>query len=169
MTTYEVIDIAVSGIGAIFVGVSILLLVKQQKLFFLTREDNHNLNREILTNQTIDKNIITTESGKYEENYGISFTEYMILFHLYNVYSSLSCIDFARIENLSLTTSGAAKLLASLEKRGLIQKEENKRDSRASFFHIYSARFSCFQLSSAGESIVKTETELSGLFNKKVN
>lgn len=55
MTTYEIVSLFISGVGAIFVGVSLLLLVKQLKLIVLAHEDNHEWNRRIATHQAIDK------------------------------------------------------------------------------------------------------------------
>lgn len=85
--------------------------------------------------------------GKLGSVHGISFTEYMVLYHLNNVDTkSMRRIDLA--QNIGLTASGVTRLLAPLEKIGLIQKETNKRDARVSLVGI----------SSAGERLLKNAT-----------
>ncbi len=67
--------------------------------------------------------------------HGISFTEYMVLFHLKNSDAkSMRRIDLA--QTLGLTASGVTRLLSPMEKIGLIQKEVNKRDARVSLVRI---------------------------------
>jgi len=85
--------------------------------------------------------------GKLGSVHGISFTEYMVLYHLNNADTkSMRRIDLA--QNLGLTASGVTRLLAPLAKIGLIQKETNKRDARVSLVGI----------SSAGEKLLKNAT-----------
>ncbi|CAA6809916.1 MAG: MarR family transcriptional regulator [uncultured Thiotrichaceae bacterium] len=85
--------------------------------------------------------------GKLGSIHGISFTEYMVLFHLkHSDTRSVRRIDLA--QNLGLTPSGVTRLLAPLEKIGLIQKEVNERD----------ARVSLVQISSSGERVLDEAT-----------
>ena len=73
--------------------------------------------------------------GKLGAIHGISFTEYMVLFHLKNSDAkSMRRIDLA--QTLGLTASGVTRLLSPMEKIGLIQKEVNKRDARVSLVRI---------------------------------
>lgn len=76
--------------------------------------------------------------GKLGSIHGISFTEYMILFHLKSSDAkSMRRIDLA--QTLGLTASGVTRLLSPMEKTGLIQKEINKRDARVSLVKITSS------------------------------
>jgi len=85
----------------------------------------------------VSTNINKRIDGKLGAIHGISFTEYMVLFHLKNTDSnSIRRIDLA--EKLGLTASGVTRLLAPLEKIGLVQKEINKRDARVSLVKITS-------------------------------
>lgn len=70
--------------------------------------------------------------------HGISFTEFMVLFHLNAAPDSkLKRIDLA--ERLALSASGITRLIAPMEKIGLIRKEANKRDARVSLVKISAA------------------------------
>ena len=76
--------------------------------------------------------------GKLGSIHGISFTEYMVLFHLKNSEAkSMRRIDLAEI--LGLTASGVTRLLSPMEKIGLIKKEINTRDARVSLVKITSS------------------------------
>jgi DNA-binding MarR family transcriptional regulator len=76
--------------------------------------------------------------GKLGSIHGISFTEYMVLFHLKSSEAkSMRRIDLAEI--LGLTASGVTRLLSPMEKIGLIKKEINTRDARVSLVKITSS------------------------------
>ena len=67
--------------------------------------------------------------------HGISFTEFMILHSLHQAPNhQLRRVDLA--EQVSLTASGVTRLLAPMEKIGLVQKETNQRDARVSLVKI---------------------------------
>ena len=84
---------------------------------------------------SISTNINKRIDGKLGAIHGISFTEFMVLFHLKNTDSnSMRRIDLA--EKLGLTPSGVTRLLSPLEKIGLVKKEANKRDARVSLVKI---------------------------------
>ena len=53
MTTYEITNLAVMSISALFVGISIFYLSKQIKLFIFAHADNHDWNRRIETQHAI--------------------------------------------------------------------------------------------------------------------
>ena len=63
---------------------------------------------------------------------GISFTEFMILYHLSQANDEkMRRIDLA--SKVGLTASGITRLLLPMEKIGLIKKESNAQDARVSF------------------------------------
>src|SRR3989339_1472230 len=67
--------------------------------------------------------------------HGISFTEFMLLQALAQApQQQLKRVDLA--EQVSLTASGVTRLLAPMEKIGLVQKETNQRDARVSLVKI---------------------------------
>jgi DNA-binding MarR family transcriptional regulator len=70
--------------------------------------------------------------------HGISFTEFMILHQLNEAPGqSLRRIDLA--ESVGLSASGVTRLLAPMEKIGLVQKEANPRDARVSMVRLSDA------------------------------
>ncbi|MBT4290823.1 MAG: winged helix-turn-helix transcriptional regulator [Deltaproteobacteria bacterium] len=76
--------------------------------------------------------------------HGINFSEFMIMFHLVHApEKKMRRIDLA--DKIGLSASGITRLVAPMEKRGLVYKESNKRD----------ARVSLVKLSAAGERILK--------------
>jgi len=67
--------------------------------------------------------------------HGISFTEYMILRHLYEApRNTLRRIELA--ENVGISASGVTRLLAPMEKNKLVEKEANLRDARVSLVKL---------------------------------
>lgn len=63
---------------------------------------------------------------------GISFNEFIILFHLGQAdENKMRRIDLA--EKVGLTASGITRLLLPMEKIGLIKKESNEHDARVSY------------------------------------
>ncbi|WP_293267823.1 MarR family transcriptional regulator [Neptunomonas sp.] len=70
--------------------------------------------------------------------HGISFTEYMILHHL----STSPLITMRRIELaecVCISASGVTRLIAPMEKIGLVEKESNPRDARQSLVKLTKA------------------------------
>ncbi len=111
---------------------------------------------------TVNTIISKSIDGKLGAVHGISFTEYMLLFHLKNADTQLMRrIDLA--QKLELTASGVTRILAPMEKIGLIEKKTNKRDARVSLVTI----------SAAGESLLNNATlsleEISTFLLKSVN
>lgn len=91
--------------------------------------------------------------------HGISFSELMVMYHLYNSQSkTMTRINLA--ESIGLTASGVTRLLNPMERRKLIIKETNPRD----------ARMSLVKLAKAGEKILMdamaTFEQVSGLIFK---
>lgn len=90
--------------------------------------------------------LLSTKLNKNADNqlsiHGLSFTEYMIMHNLNNApLKSMRRIDLA--ECVGITASGVTRLLAPMEKIGVLQKEQNPRD----------ARVSLVKLSTAGETL----------------
>ncbi|MDH5548127.1 MAG: MarR family winged helix-turn-helix transcriptional regulator [Gammaproteobacteria bacterium] len=76
--------------------------------------------------------------------HGINFTEFMVLFHLnLSVEHTMRRIDLA--ERIGLTASGVTRLLAPMEKIGLVQKERNLRDARVSLVKLTKAGKTMFK------------------------
>lgn len=67
--------------------------------------------------------------------HGISFTEFLILHHLNKAPGSvMRRIELA--ESVGITASGITRLLAPMEKTGLVEKESNPRDARVSLVKL---------------------------------
>ncbi|MDX2471791.1 MAG: MarR family transcriptional regulator [SAR324 cluster bacterium] len=81
--------------------------------------------------------------------HGISFTEYLVLYHLYNAQlqngssGSMRRIDLA--ESVGLSASGITRLIAPMEKIGLVQKQVKERDARVSLVKITKAGGDIFE------------------------
>jgi DNA-binding MarR family transcriptional regulator len=66
---------------------------------------------------------------------GIGFNEFVILFHLNQAEGGkMRRIDLA--EKMGLTASGVTRILAPMEKIGLVKREASKGDARVSFVAI---------------------------------
>lgn len=69
---------------------------------------------------------------------GMGFNEFVILFHLSRTKDKkLRRVDLA--EKMGLTASGVTRILAPMEKMGLIKREAALRDARVSYVAITSA------------------------------
>jgi DNA-binding MarR family transcriptional regulator len=65
-------------------------------------------------------------------SYGLGFNDFVILYHLSQApHEKLRRIDLA--EKLGLTASGITRMLAPMEKIGLVSRESNERDARVSY------------------------------------
>lgn len=76
---------------------------------------------------------------EYQLNvHGISFTEFMVLYHLDNSRTdNMRRIELA--EKVGLSASGITRLFAPMEKIGLVEKEVNPRDARVSLVKLTKA------------------------------
>ncbi len=89
--------------------------------------------------------------------HGISFSEFMILFHLdHAIEKKMRRIDLA--EKVSMSASGITRIIAPMEKIGLVHKESNKRD----------ARVSLVKLSTAGERILREASTSLNLVSRQI-
>jgi len=103
--------------------------------------------RELLFNLTHLAGQITKRLDTNLGVHGISFSEYQVLHHLSDSPESmLPRVELAR--RVGLTASGVTRMLAPMEKIGLVQKEANPRD----------ARMSLVKLSTAGEAMYQDAT-----------
>lgn len=80
--------------------------------------------------------ILTENSRRFNGGLdGIGFNEFVILFHLNQAPDKkIRRIDLA--EKMGLTASGVTRILAPMEKMGLIKKEAALRDARVSYVAI---------------------------------
>lgn len=70
--------------------------------------------------------------------HGISFSDFMILYLLGQAPGGkMRRVDLA--EKIGLTSSGVTRMLAPMEKTGLIQREANERDGRVSYASLTTA------------------------------
>lgn len=83
--------------------------------------------------------ILTESSRRFNGGLdGLGFNEFVILFHLNQAKDrKMRRIDLA--EKIGLTASGVTRLLAPMEKIGLIKRETASRDARVSYTAITSA------------------------------
>ncbi len=83
--------------------------------------------------------LISTKLSKKADNHlsihGLSFTEYMIMHHL-NAAPSNTMRRIELAESVGISASGVTRLLAPMEKIGLVQKEANPRDARVSLVKL---------------------------------
>lgn len=63
--------------------------------------------------------------------HGLGYNDFVILHHLQQYEGKLRRIDLA--EKVNVTASGITRLLAPMEKTGLVARETNERDARSSF------------------------------------
>ena len=67
--------------------------------------------------------------------HGISFTEFLIMHHLYS--SSLKTMRRIELaESVGISASGVTRLIAPMQKNRIVQKELNPRDARQSLVKL---------------------------------
>lgn len=67
--------------------------------------------------------------------HGISFTEFMIMHYLNaSVLKTMRRIEIA--ESVGISASGVTRLIAPMEKIGIVEKESNPRDARQSLVRL---------------------------------
>lgn len=88
----------------------------------------------IIQNALISSKILKKLDGELSVH-GISFTEYMVLHHLFaSVLKTMRRIELA--ECVGLSASGITRLIAPMEKNKLVEKEANPRDARQSLVKL---------------------------------
>lgn len=101
--------------------------------------------------------------------HGLSFTEYMIMHHLNEApQKTMRRIELA--ESVGISASGVTRLLAPMEKIGIVEKEANPRDARVSLVKLGKTGQKMYEESSVSfehcaQSLVSglTESQLSKL------
>ncbi len=94
---------------------------------------------------------------------GISFTEFLILYHLNQAENEqLRRVDLAK--KIGLTPSGVTRMLAPMEKIGLVKTAQPQQDARARFVRLSSAGKAKMQdalerLDSVGEDILPADKQ----------
>ena len=89
----------------------------------------------LIMNQSMVQSIIAKVLDAQLSIHGISFREFMILYHLSaNPQNKMRRIDLATKTGLS--ASGITRLIAPMEKIGLVNKEANTHDARVSFVKL---------------------------------
>lgn len=83
--------------------------------------------------------VLTENSRRFNGGLdGLGFNEFVILFHLDQAPDKkIRRIDLA--EKMGLTASGVTRILAPMEKIGLVKREASSRDARVSFVAITSS------------------------------
>ena len=70
--------------------------------------------------------------------HGLSFTEFQVLHHLNNATrETMTRIELAR--SVGLSASGVTRVIAPMEKLGLVEKESHPRDARVSLVRLSEA------------------------------
>lgn len=90
----------------------------------------------------IQNSILATKLAKKVDGqlsiHGISFTEYMIMHNLNaSVLKTMRRIEIA--ESVGISASGVTRLIAPMEKIGIVEKESNPRDARQSLVKLSKA------------------------------
>jgi DNA-binding MarR family transcriptional regulator len=81
------------------------------------------------------QNYLQKKIGNPLSLHGISFTEYLVMMHLSKApHNSMRRIDLAG--GVGLSASGITRVIAPMEKMGLVAKEANLRDARVSLVKI---------------------------------
>ncbi len=96
------------------------------------------MNGQLLTSFWTANNFISKKVDNKLSLHGINFTEFLVMLYLNNQDEKQARrSDLA--ESIGLTASGITRMLAPMEKIGLIQKEKNNRDARVSLVKITEA------------------------------
>lgn len=96
------------------------------------------MNGQLLTSFWTANNYISKKVDNKLGLHGINFTEFLVMLCLHNQKEKQARrADLA--ENIGLTASGITRMLAPMERIGLIQKEKNNRDARVSLVKITEA------------------------------
>ena len=78
---------------------------------------------------------LTKKADSQLSYHGLSFTEYMIMHHLNeSPHKTMRRIELA--ESVGISASGVTRLLAPMEKTGIVEKEANPRDARVSLVKL---------------------------------
>lgn len=91
---------------------------------------------------------LTKSADNHLSIHGLSFTEFIIMHHLHHAPTkTMRRIELA--DAVGITASGVTRLLAPMEKVGIVQKDTNPRD----------ARVSLVKLSNTGQTLYKEASQ----------
>jgi DNA-binding MarR family transcriptional regulator len=122
---------------------------------------------KMIMNQSMVQSVLSKKLDAQLSMHGISFTEFMILYHLHNAENEkMRRIDLA--EKTGLSASGITRLIAPMEKIGLVQREANQRDARVSFVKLAPGGARILQESASGVDILARQL-LTGLKPEMIN
>jgi len=104
---------------------------------------------KMIMNQSMVQSVLAKKLDAQLSMHGISFTDFMILYHLYHSENKkMRRIDLA--EKTGLSASGITRLIAPMEKIGLVKREANQRDARVSFVKLAPGGARILEESAAG-------------------
>lgn len=105
------------------------------------------MNASILSKFWRVNNLMSKRVDNKLSLHGINYTEYLVMFYLSDQQEKQARrSDLA--DHIGLSASGITRMLAPMEKIGLVQKEKNARD----------ARVSLVKLTAAGETVLSDAT-----------
>lgn len=78
---------------------------------------------------------LTKKADSHLSYHGVSFTEYMIM-HFLNESPQKTMRRIELAESVGISASGVTRLLAPMEKIGIVEKEANPRDARVSLVKL---------------------------------
>lgn len=95
--------------------------------------------------------------------HGISFSEFQVLHHLSeSAQSTMPRVELARL--MGITASGVTRMLAPMEKIGLIKKESHPRDARMSLVTLSEAGVTIYRESA--QTMEHVSADLLGALSK---
>ncbi len=98
------------------------------------------MSEQSLSGQFVIKNALLASklakrAGNHLSMHGISLSEYLVMHHLqYSPNKAVARIELA--EHIGMSASGVTRLIAPMEKTGIIEKVANPRDARQSLVKL---------------------------------
>lgn len=116
-----------------------------------------------LMQQSLLNTKLTKRADSQLSYHGISFTEFMIM-HQLNESSQKTLRRVELAESVGISASGVTRLLAPMEKIGLVEKEANPRDARVSLVKLSASGQKTYQdaavsFDDCAKTLVKSLTE----------
>lgn len=117
----------------------------------------------IILNSLVSTKLSKKADGQLSYH-GLSFTEYMIMHHLNEApQKTMRRIELAK--SVGISASGVTRLLAPMEKIGIVEKEANPRDARVSLVKLSNTGHKLYKEASisfehCAKSLVSPLTEL---------
>ena len=93
------------------------------------------INSEFIIQNALLAAKLAKKMGNSLSIHGVSLTEYLVMHYLDSApHKAVSRIDLA--DHVGMSASGITRLLAPMEKNGLVEKEANPRDARQSLVRL---------------------------------